>query len=84
MSEIIDESVSVNLLSSHIKHATYPWAFMWRNRQYRITDVGLHHTVREGKVLYHIFSVTDGTSSFKLKLDTETLGWRLVEIETQN
>ena len=81
MSETIDESVSVDLLSNHVKKRAYPWVVHWRGIRYLITKVGFHHMTREGRTLMHIFSVTDGTTFFKLKLDTETLGWRLLEIE---
>ena len=52
----------------------------WKNRVYKIEEVGLHHTVREGKVLYHIFSVATKTLFLRLKLNTENLLWRLEEI----
>ena len=82
MSEAIDESVSVDLLSNHLKGKAWPWLIHWRGNRYMITKVGLHHIMREGRVLYHIFSVTDGVSLFKLRFDTETLGWRLIEIDS--
>jgi hypothetical protein len=81
MSETIDESVSVDLLSNHIKKRVYPWVVHWRGIRYLITKVGFHHMVREGRIVMHIFSVTDGNTFFKLKFNTETLGWRLLEIE---
>lgn len=81
MSEYIDEAVSVDLLSNHLKGTFYPWVVYWRGRRYTITKVGLHHTEREGRVLIHVFSVTDGTTFFKLRFDTETLRWRLVEVD---
>jgi hypothetical protein len=81
MSEIIDEFVSVDLLSNHIKKTVYPWVVHWRGARHMITKVGMHHTVREGRVLCHIFSVSDGNTFFKLRLDTETLSWRLLEVE---
>ena len=58
-----------------------PWVVYWRGRRYTITKIGLHHIVREGRVLFHIFSVTDGTTFFRLRFDTETLGWKLLEVE---
>lgn len=76
MGEVIDEQVSVNLLSSR------PTSMLWNGRQYSITKVGLHHTTREGRTLLHIFSVTDGTTSFKLELNSETLSWKLLEIDS--
>ena len=80
MSTMIDERVSVNLLSSHLRHTVMPTSLSWRGRQYRIIKVGLHHTIQEGKTLCHIFSVTDGNSFFKLQFNTQSLNWKLLEI----
>lgn len=80
MSEPIHESVSVNLLSNHLKHTASPSSLYWRGRRYTLTQIGLHHTEREGRVLVHIFSATDGTTCFKLRFDTETLSWKLLEV----
>jgi len=80
MTTIIDEKVSVNLLSNHMKGTASPTSLYWRGRRYTLSAIGLHHTVREGRGLMHIFSATDGTTFFKLKLDTETLAWRLLEL----
>lgn len=82
MSERVHESVSVDLLSNHLKGKAYPWMLYWRGQRYRIKQIGLHHTVKKGSVLFHIFSVTDGVTFFKLRLDTETLGWKLLEVES--
>lgn len=82
MAEAINESVSVNLLFNHIKRSVMPTSLFWRGRRYAITQMGLHHFFREGRVLIHIFSVTDGTTCFRIRLDTETLGWKLLEIES--
>jgi hypothetical protein len=81
MGEIIDESVSVNLLFNHIKRSVMPTSLYWRGKRYAITKMGLHHTTRDGRALQHIFSVTDGTTFFKLSLDSETLRWKLLEID---
>lgn len=82
MPEPIDESVSVALLSNHATHTVLPYSIQWRGRSYKIQNVGLHHTVREGRVLLHMFSVTDGNTSFRLQFNTETLGWRLLEVDS--
>ena len=73
MGEVIDEQVSVNFMKA-------PTSLYWRGRRYAITKVGLHHITRQGRTLLHIFSVTDGTTAFKLELNTETLGWKLLEV----
>ena len=82
MAEPIDESVSVNLLSNHLKGAATPSSLYWHGRRYTLSQMGFHHTAREGRVLVHIFSMTDGTTFFKLRFDTETLGWKLLEVES--
>lgn len=83
MTEKIDEPVSVDLLSNHVKARAYPWVIHWRGRRYHMTKVGLHHTVREGRTLFHIFSVTDETMYFLLRFDTESLRWKLLEIASE-
>lgn len=72
--EEIYEQVSVNLLNST------PKVLFWRGRDY-VLQMGFHHTTREGRTLCHVFSVTDGNTFFKLKLDTETLNWKLLEVD---
>ncbi len=84
MAETIDESVSVDLLSNHQRGRAYPWVIHWRGNRYMMTKIGLHHTLREGRILFHLFSVTDGNTYFKLQFNTETLSWRLLEIDPMN
>lgn len=81
MAEPINEFVSVDLLSNHLRQVVMPWVISWRGRRYRVSQVGLHHTFREGRTLIHIFTVTDGSVSFRLRFDTETLYWKLLEID---
>jgi hypothetical protein len=82
MPEQINETVSVNLLSR--TNGVIPWAFLWRGRMYKTKTIGFHHTMRQGRVLLHIFSVSDGATYFKLVFDTETLGWKLLEVDGQD
>ena len=73
MTEAIDEKVEVGMSNA-------PKWVKWKNRVHKIEEVGLHYTFREGRVLYHVFSVNTKTLCMKLRLDTETLGWRLMEV----
>ena len=57
-----------------------PKFVIWRNRTYEIIKVGLHHTYRQGRTLYHVFSVSTKTSFLRLVLDTDNLHWVLEEI----
>jgi hypothetical protein len=74
MTETISEEVSVGMNE-------YPKWVKWKGRTYKVEKVGLHHTYRRGKVLYHVFSVATKTLFMRLSFNTETLGWRLEEVE---
>lgn len=76
----INEPISVVAIYDRVRNDVTPWRIKWQNRIYTISQIGYHHTVREGRSLLHIFSVTDGNTAFRLKHDTETLGWTLEEI----
>ena len=57
-----------------------PKYVLWKGRSHTITKIGLHHLYRQGKTLYHIFSVVADTLFMRLKFDTDNLSWRLEEI----
>lgn len=82
MPETINEPVAVDLVSRTMGEA-FPYVVSWRKRRYMVTKIGLHHTTRQGRTLMHIYSVMAGGCFFKLRFDTETLRWELVEIEAQ-
>ncbi len=71
---IIDEKVTVGMVNDIPKYV------VWKGRNHTVTQIGLHHTLREGRTLYHIFSAVSGTLFMRLKFDTDTLLWRLEEI----
>lgn len=58
----------------------YPRLITWKNRDYKITKLGLHHKYYEGKTLYHIFSVVSDNLFFRLKLNSNNLLWTLEQI----
>lgn len=70
----IDEKVTVGMVNNIPKY------IIWKGRSHTITQIGLHHTFREGRTLYHIFSVVAGTIFMRLKFDTDFLSWKLEEI----
>lgn len=72
--QTIAEKVSVNLLNN------IPLSMCWKNRDYKITKIGLRHSYLEGKTLIHIFSVLSNDLFLKLKFDTKHLTWNLIEI----
>lgn len=80
MNTKIDTPVSVNLAFDYKKRKVFPKWIIWNNRLYPIIKVGLHHTYREGRTLYHVFSVISKTLFFRLVLNTDNLYWRLEDI----
>ena len=56
-----------------------PYSLYWHGRQYRMKQVGFHHSYRMGRALIHVFSVTDGATFFRLEMNTETLEWKLID-----
>jgi hypothetical protein len=81
MTQRINEEISVSLSFDSKKRKVAPRWIIWNNRLYPVIKIGLHHTFREGKTLYHVFSVTSKSLFFRLVLNTENLHWRLEEID---
>lgn len=80
MTEKIDEPVSVSLSFDSITKKVQPKGIVWKGRLYTISKVGLHHVYRQGRDLYHVFSVATPTLFFRLVLDTTNLHWKVEEI----
>lgn len=80
MIQKLQEPVSVSLSYNHVKQLVTPKAIVWKNRLYPITKLGLHHTYRQGRTLFHVFSVVTPTLFFRLVMDTDTLHWKVDEI----
>ena len=77
---VIDSPVSVISSYNHHLRSVSPRKVLWGGREYLITKTGLHHTFRQGRTLFHIFSVISGSTFFRLKLNTDNLSWNLEEI----
>lgn len=80
MIEKISAPVTVGLVFDHKMRKTVPKWLKWDGKHYSVSKIGLHHTFREGRILYHVFSVVSKTLFFRLVLNTENLLWRLEEI----
>jgi hypothetical protein len=73
MLEKIHERVPALFLFDPFTKRKWPARLLWRGRAYRVTKLGLHYKIREGRTLIHIFTVSTDTLDFKLRLDTEEL-----------
>jgi hypothetical protein len=59
-----------------------PVRFDWSGRLFEIKEITYTWKTKEGlKNIYH-FSVTDGGSLYELTFDTDSLVWRLENLET--
>lgn len=84
MIQKLNEPVSVSMTYDCKKRHATPRSIIWHERLYPVTKIGFHHTVREGRNLFHVFSVTTPTLFFKLVLDAENLHWKVEEIADGN
>lgn len=80
MIEKVSIPISVSLSFDSSKRIVFPKYLIWNGRLYPIAKLGLHHTYRQGRTLYHVFSVASRTLFFRLVLNTDTLHWRLEEV----
>jgi len=72
--------VSVSLSFDVSTGKVIPTKLMYRGSTYLVEKLGFHHYFREGRTLYHVFSVTSGKVFFKLVLNTDNLNWILEEV----
>jgi len=80
MIQKIKTPVSVSLIFDHYRCLVAPQTISWLGRRYKIDQVGLHHTTRVGRTLYHIFSVAASGLFFRISLNTDNLHWILEEV----
>ena len=80
MIQKIDIPVSVRLTFDCSTKKVFPHEVIWSGKNYRITKVGLHHYYRQGRTLYHVFSVASREMFFRLVFNTDNLFWRLEEV----
>jgi len=80
MIEQVQEKIDVVSISRRGRGIVVPIKFQWNNKTYSMKKIGLHHPLREGRTLYHMYEGTDGNLYFKLRYNTETLQWHLEAI----
>ena len=72
--------ISVFSIYNHKKGWSIPKVIIWEGRNYLTKKIGYHHTYKEGKILFHVFSVLANSHFFKIKHNTQNLSWELEEI----
>ena len=79
MKEKINEEVSVVMYYSAKKRVGLPHTISWQNNEYIVKNIGYHHKINDGKILYHIFElvVKDNPLWMRLSFNTDNLHWTL-------
>jgi hypothetical protein len=70
----------VNVLAS-FTGGIRPIKFKWSGRLVTVKEVTYTWKSREGQASVHHFSVTDGTSLYELSFHTQSLVWKLENLE---
>jgi hypothetical protein len=76
----LDLPVSVESFFDHHQRRFEPRRLFWSGKSFTLTKIGLHHTYRQGRTLYHVFSVATERAFFRLELNSESLNWSLREV----
>ncbi len=76
----LKEPVSVSFAYDHEKGEIFPRWMIWSGKLRAVNKVGLHHTYKKGRTLYHVFSVTSNSTFFRLILNTDNLHWEVEQI----
>lgn len=76
----LNEPVSVGFNFDSEQSKVYPKWIVWNGRLYPVKKIGLHHTFRQGRALFHVFSVVSKNLFFRLILNTENLHWKVEQI----
>jgi hypothetical protein len=71
----------INVLAS-FTGGIRPIKFKWSGRLITVKEVTYTWKSREGQSSIHHFSVTDGNSLYELSFHTQSLVWRLENLET--
>lgn len=58
-----------------------PKKLYWKNREYKIIKLGMHHKYKVGNTLFHVFSVVGDYLFFRLVLNCDNLTWQLQEVQ---
>ncbi|HLB60753.1 MAG TPA: hypothetical protein VJL83_04070 [Patescibacteria group bacterium] len=74
------EKIPVSSTYDPVTGRTVPSVFRWNGTTYRVRQVSYYHRERRGRLIIHIFHVTDGQHDFRILCDSETLSWRLEEV----
>jgi len=80
MATEIHEPIQVSVLFSNGK-AKPNW-FIWRSMKIHVQETTFTWKHIDGNTIFTHFSVTDGTDTYELQVDSKHFAWKLIKIET--
>lgn len=75
---VVDECIRVGAAFDNRK--VVPMWFLWRNRYYKVKSVNHTWRTNQGAAGLCHYSVTDGTNTYELRFNTNTLEWTLGKV----
>lgn len=78
MYQTIHEPIAV--VGSYARGTFTPRKFLWRHRQYPISQITLRSDVKDGGVRYRIYSVLANQELYRLSFDRDNEQWELTEL----
>lgn len=79
MTTELNEPIQVEVLFAEGK--TQPVWFAWRGRNIQVKETTFTWKHMEGSTIYTHFSVTDGTDTYELVVDSKHFSWKLAKVE---
>lgn len=84
MIQQLNEKISVIAVYDSLTAKVMPHKFKWNGREYKVHEVGYYHRRRVGRLVEHVFNVTDGVNAYRLVCNGDTLIWTLQEVSDGN
>lgn len=78
------EKISVIFYFNHLKNQFFINKIFFRGRSYLIKKITYHQKLYQGKILFHIFYLTDNERDFKVIFNSENLNWYLENFYDKN
>lgn len=76
----VGEAISV-IASFGLPYRIRPVRFRWSGRLFEVKEITYSWQTQEGRTKVYHFSVTDGKSLYELAFDTNSLIWRVENLE---
>ena len=78
----VNQSVTITAMYFRNRRGlkTFPKRMEYNGATYTFLESGLQYLIKRGQRIIHIFDMTDGTDTYRLKFDDAEFNWTLVNI----